>query len=202
MPKIRLRLAIGLVSAGVLAALAGVSASTGAMAAVTAPAHAASAHPSMPRVIGAYHRVGAIADQATTSSELQNVANSDCLNGTLALVYLTTCNSSDNHMIWIATEYTANSNVAYTLENAENGECLNGYTGTAHAEVTLTPCSSSDTHMLWFPNTTYTLGEEAEFQNISNSECLNGYTGSAHAEVTLTPCADDTHMFWWSTIPS
>jgi hypothetical protein len=79
------------------------------------------------------------------------------------------------------------------IKNNSNGLCLNGYTGTAHAEVTVTPCNEDDTHMIW----DQAAGSSFTFENFANGDCLNGYVGSLHAEVTLTPCnTTDSHMQW------
>jgi Ricin-type beta-trefoil lectin domain len=91
-----------------------------------------------------------------------------------------------------------------TLINNSAGECLNGYIGSAHAEVTVTPCNTGDFHMVWVqdPNSTE---EWFNLVNQSNLDCLNGYIGSAHAEVTMTPCnTSDTHMQWvvWAEVSS
>ncbi len=102
---------------------------------------------------------------------------------------------------WFAAP-SASAVVHYQWINDANGLCLNGYTGTAHAEVTLTPCSWSDDHMSWLVNNNpdqNIIGAAAlEIQNVANGECLNGYIGTAHAQVTLTPCSWlDHHMTWY-----
>jgi hypothetical protein len=176
-------------------------ASPGAVAATKAPSRPVSAAPITPRAIGTMHPVRATAapDQVYDSM-LQDVANSYCLNGTLALVYLTPCNDSDLHMWWEATEYDVDGYLAYTLMNLQNDECLNGALVTSHAQVTLTPCSSSDNHMLWYP-----LGNGSgidEYEDAANGYCLNGALVTSHAQVTLTPCnASDNHMSWKNDFP-
>ena len=204
MSKLRLRRPIGIISVSGLAFLAAVSVSPGAMAATTTQSHTISVHSVTPDAAGHLRpgQVNAVPDQIVGYSVLQNVSNDDCLNGTLALVYMTPCSDTDSHVLWGAIEYDVNGYLAYQLQNGANGECLNGYTGSAHAEVTLTPCDSgSDAHMLWYP-LGYSNGVDL-YQNVSNGDCLNGYTGSAHAEVTLTPCdnGSDAHTRWINSFP-
>jgi hypothetical protein len=89
----------------------------------------------------------------------------------------------------------------YELQSEEDsGYCLNGYIGTAHAEVTLQTCNVNDDHDWWSvtENGVWTLqGDGGGY-----FYCLNGYIGTAHAEVTLTPpgsndvCPVDEHVDW------
>jgi hypothetical protein len=88
----------------------------------------------------------------------------------------------------------------YMLVDQANGLCLNGYIGSAHAEVTLQTCNHADNHFAWYvaENGIWTL----QATTSGNFYCLNGYIGSAHAEVTLTPpasngdCPADAHVQW------
>jgi Ricin-type beta-trefoil lectin domain len=200
MPKLRTRTGFGIIAAAAFLVLAvpsvamaattpGQPASVGSFSAdaVTAPA-AASA---VPPYLGVYG-----------TSEIKNASNMDCLNGTLALVYLTPCNGDDSHMIWTADGYDVDGHLAYMLVNGSSGYCLNGYTGTAHAQVTLTPCNPGDSHMLWWTLGIYGGSPHADgYQNVSNGYCLDGYTGSAHAQVTVTtPCSSsNNHQVWWNS---
>jgi len=111
---------------------------------------------------------------------------------------MTPCNVSDLHMTWVQSSSPFGSG-DFTLQNQSNKDCLNGYTGSAHAEVTMTPCNTTDAHMEWYVWAEVSNGGTNWFvlQNASNKDCLNGYTGTAHAEVTMTPCnTTDEHMQW------
>jgi hypothetical protein len=207
---------IALISAVAAAAIAATGAAAGAAPAYAA-AHAApgshfvSAPLAAPRAIDGRKlvRIKYTAANATYYSQLQNVANNDCLNGTTALVYLTPCDVNDLHMWWEATEYDVDGYLAYMLTNSENGLCLNGSLDPSHAEVILTACDTSDPdlHTLWYPlgigDGTNGYSLQDEYANVSAIDyCLNGSTDPSHAEVIITPCnTSDDHMTWNNDFP-
>jgi hypothetical protein len=134
-------------------------------------------------------------------SLFQNLENNYCLNGSVgtdhAEVILTPCNETDKHMQWTVSVYSSGvpGGQLWHLIDDSNDLCLNGYTGTAHAEVTLTPCNGTDNHMFWEP--TSVAGGTWVLMNFSASECLNGTL----ALVYLTPCnTTDKHMQWKETV--
>ena len=169
-----------------------------AMRATSAPSRPVAAHGHVPARYRLPAKQGAV--NLDPQTELQNQSDDDCLNGTLALVYLTPCNTADLHMTWNATDYDVNGYLAYTLENEANRYCLNGALVTSHAQVTLTPCNSNDLHMQWYP---LAISSRIDlFENASNGYCLNGALVTSHAQVTLTRCnSSDLHMLWYNTLP-
>jgi hypothetical protein len=191
---LKLRLAVGILSVSSLVVLVGLTAPQSAMAATphAVPVHAihAKADAATPD-----SGCGACLPGSGYTSELLDNSNLDCLNGTLALVYLTTCNNNDAHMSWTEDEYSVYGDVAYALINDENNECLNG----TLAKVYLTPCNAADLHMEWLVLQTNVGLQNDMFESAEDpGYCLNGALVTSHAEITLTKCnVNDDHMLWY-----
>jgi hypothetical protein len=135
------------------------------------------------------------ASAASGFYELQNVANSECLNGSTtsshAELILTPCSWSDNHMTWTI-NYDPSGGLLVEYQDQANGLCLNGSVGSGHAELILTTCGWTDNHMSW-----YTIPGSEFIEDDSNGLCLNGSLVTSHAELILTSCnSSDNHMDW------